>query len=106
MSLTGSDSATVTEVSLVQLLRSEEIVGAVEPQGSGNFLVQVDRIPSVEFVVQVKGQDDSASSGASVFQRQSSTNFRPSNLTISVSTHPRPSVSQEHRIEHERMCSI
>lgn len=96
----------MTEVSLVQLLGSEEIKGVVEPQGSGNFLVQVDRVPSVEFVVQVTGRDDGATSSASVFQRQSSTNFRPSNLTISVSTHPRPSVSQEHRIEHKRICSI
>ncbi|XP_051794025.1 von Willebrand factor A domain-containing protein 7-like [Acanthochromis polyacanthus] len=85
VSLTGSNSATVTAVSLVES-GSEEIRGVVVPQGSGNFLVQVDRIPSVEFSVQVKGQDNSSSSSSSsvIFQRQSSTNFRGSNITITA----------------------
>lgn len=96
VSLSGSDTATVTEASLVALLGSEEVKGVVEAQDSGTFLVQVDKIPSVEFVVRVKGQDDSVTSNFKVFQRQSSTNFRSSNLTISVSTGPRPSVSWEH----------
>ncbi|XP_054482354.1 von Willebrand factor A domain-containing protein 7-like [Anoplopoma fimbria] len=86
VSLTGSDSATVTEVTLVESSGSGEIKGVVEPQGSGNFLVHVDMIPSVEFVVRVKGQDDSVATITSsiVFQRQSPTNFRASNLTITA----------------------
>ncbi|XP_040907014.1 von Willebrand factor A domain-containing protein 7-like [Toxotes jaculatrix] len=86
VSLTGSDTATLTEVALIESAGSEEIKGVMEPQGGGMFLVQVDRIPSVEFVVRVKGQDGAATSGASstVFQRQSSTNFRASNLTITA----------------------
>ncbi|CAJ1063796.1 von Willebrand factor A domain-containing protein 7-like [Xyrichtys novacula] len=84
VSLTGSDTATVTEVTLVESWGSEEIKGVVEPQGSSRFLVHVDRIPSVEFAVRVMGRDDSFNSRASiVFQRQSSTHFRSSNLTIS-----------------------
>lgn len=86
----------MTEASLVALLGSEEVKGVVEPQDSGTFLVQVDKIPSVEFVVRVKGRDDSATSSFKVFQRQSSTTFRPSNLTITVSTRPKPSGSWEH----------
>lgn len=82
MSLTGSDSATVTEVALVVSFGSEEIKGVVVPQGSGNFLVQVDMIPSVEFVVRVKGSNQDSSN---IFQRQSLTNFRGSNLKITVS---------------------
>eukprot|EP00064_Thunnus_orientalis_P014262 superscaffoldBa00002458_g14304 len=84
VSLTGSDSATVTEVALVESSGSGEVKGVVEPQANGNFLVRVDRIPSVEFVVRVKGQDSSDTPGAStiVFQRQSPINFRASNLTI------------------------
>ncbi|XP_031694999.1 von Willebrand factor A domain-containing protein 7-like, partial [Anarrhichthys ocellatus] len=83
VSLTGSDSATVTEVALVKSSGSEEIKGVVEPQGGGSFLVHVDMMPSVEFVVRVKGQE-SVAPGAPliVFQRQSSTNFRASNLTV------------------------
>ena len=93
VSLTGSDSATVTEVALVELLRSEEIVGSVEPQGDGDFLVHVTRLPSAEFVVRVKGQNNAVTNGN--FQRQTSTRFRSSNLTISVSTQCRPSETTE-----------
>lgn len=85
VSLTGSDTATVTEVSLVESWGSEEITGTIKSQGSGNFLVLVDRIPSVEFAVRVKGQDNNFNSRASiVFQRQSHANLRSSNLTITA----------------------
>ncbi|KAM6911567.1 von Willebrand factor A domain-containing protein 7-like [Lycodopsis pacificus] len=81
VTLTGSDSATVTEVALVKSSGSE-IKGVVEPQGGGSFLVHVDMMPSVEFVVRVKGQDVAPGAPSIVFQRQSSTNFRASNLTV------------------------
>ncbi|KAM6911568.1 von Willebrand factor A domain-containing protein 7-like [Lycodopsis pacificus] len=80
VTLTGSDSATVTEVALVKSSGSE-IKGVVEPQGGGSFLVHVDMMPSVEFVVRVKGLNDSVAPNE-VFERQSSTNFRASNLTV------------------------
>lgn len=90
VSLTGSDTATLTEVALVELSGSAEVRGVVETQSSGNFLVHINMIPSVEFVVRVKGQNVSGTSTASeVFQRQFSTGFRSSNLTITVSPHPR-----------------
>lgn len=45
-------------------------------------------MPSAEFVVLVMGRDDTAATRTSIiFQRQSSTNFRASNLTITVSSH-------------------
>ncbi|XP_065819286.1 von Willebrand factor A domain-containing protein 7-like [Labrus bergylta] len=85
VSLTGSATATVTEVALVESWGSEEIKGVVDPQGSGNFLVNFDRIPSVEFVVRLMGRDDGFNNGASIFfQRQTPTNFRSSNLTITA----------------------
>nr|XP_029133505.1 von Willebrand factor A domain-containing protein 7-like [Labrus bergylta] len=85
VSLTGSTTATVTEVALVESWGSEEIKGVVDPQGSGNFLVNFDRIPSVEFVVRLMGRDDGFNNGASIFfQRQTPTNFRSSNLTITA----------------------
>lgn len=86
VTLTGSSTATVTEVMLVGASGSEQVRGTVTPQEGGNFLVQVDRIPVNEFVVRVKGQDDSFPSSSSLitFQRQSSTSFRSSNLTISA----------------------
>ncbi|XP_035998877.1 von Willebrand factor A domain-containing protein 7-like [Fundulus heteroclitus] len=82
VSITGSDSATVTEVALVQSSKgSEETLGVVESQGDGNFLVQVDVMPVVEFVVRVKGRVQGSSND---FQRQSPTNFRASNLTLTA----------------------
>ncbi|KAM8741550.1 von Willebrand factor A domain-containing protein 7-like [Acanthopagrus schlegelii] len=85
VSLTGSDTATLTEVALVELSGSGEIRGVVETQDSGNFLVLFSMIPSVEFSVRVKGQNVSGTSTASeVFQRQFSTSFRSSNLTITA----------------------
>lgn len=91
MSITGSDSATVTEVALVESSGSEVVNGTVESRGGGDFLVRVDKMPSAEFVVRVKGQSSGSTSKASTtFQRQSSTNFRPSSITITVSAHPRP----------------
>lgn len=100
VSLTGSDSATVTEVALVDVW-STEIKGVVEAQGSGNFLVHIDRIPAVEFVIRVKGQN-----GSVFFQRQSSTNFRSSNLTITVSFHPRSSPSKSFVTTNTDFCLI
>lgn len=95
VSVTGSDKATVTNVSLVELLSSEEIKGVVEPQEGTNFLVRIQKMPLTEFVVRLKGRDDGDGSSAPiVFQRQSSTNFRSSNMSISVSHHLKASVSQ------------
>ncbi|XP_069395717.1 von Willebrand factor A domain-containing protein 7-like [Paralichthys olivaceus] len=86
VTLTGSDSGTLTEVTLVESRGSKEVNGVLESQGSGNFLVRVDQMPSEEFVVRVKGKDGSSSSG--VFQRQSPTSFRASNVTITADSNP------------------
>lgn len=82
VTLLGLDTGTLTEVALVESAGTKEIVGVVEPQETGKFLVKVEQIPSEEFVVRVKGQD---SASTIVFQRQSPTNFRASKVTIAVS---------------------
>lgn len=86
MTVTGSDSATVTEVTLVESSGSEQVNGSVEAQGDRNFLVHFDRIPSQEFVVLVKGQNSNGSSRASsvLFQRQSPTSIRASTVTVTA----------------------
>ncbi|XP_051258149.1 von Willebrand factor A domain-containing protein 7-like [Dicentrarchus labrax] len=85
VTVTGSDSATVTEVILVESSGSGQVNGTVEAQGGGDFLAQFDRIPSQEFVVLVKGKNSNRSTKASVFfQRQSPTNIRASALTVTV----------------------
>uniref|UniRef100_A0A8D3BD82 von Willebrand factor A domain-containing protein 7-like n=1 Tax=Scophthalmus maximus TaxID=52904 RepID=A0A8D3BD82_SCOMX len=82
VTLTGVDSGTLTEAALVESTGSKETKGVLETQGRGKYLVRVEQIPSVEFVVRVKGQDGSAT--ARVFQRQSPTNFQASNVTITA----------------------
>ncbi|XP_078028631.1 von Willebrand factor A domain-containing protein 7-like [Epinephelus lanceolatus] len=84
VTLTGSESATVTEVILVESSGSGEVNGNVEAQGGGDFLAHFDRIPAEEFVVLVKGQSNNGSSRMSStnFQRQSPTNIRASAVTV------------------------
>ncbi|KAM3602213.1 uncharacterized protein V6R79_026339 [Siganus canaliculatus] len=82
VTVTGSDSATVTQVILVESSGSEEVHGTVEAQGGEDFLVRFDRIPSEEFVVIVKGQINDSSSVS--FQRQSPTTIRASALIVTA----------------------
>ncbi|KAL7389865.1 hypothetical protein ABVT39_011242 [Epinephelus coioides] len=84
VTVTGSESATVTEVILVESSGSGEVNGTVEAQGGGDFLAHFDRIPAEEFVVLVKGQSNNGSSRMSSanFQRQSPTNIRASAVTV------------------------
>lgn len=86
VTLTGSSSARVTEVSLVGLAGSEEIRGNVTLQEGGSFLARMERIPAEEFMVRVRGEDDDFPSSTSrvTFQRQSPTSFRSSNVTITA----------------------
>ncbi|XP_027888394.1 LOW QUALITY PROTEIN: mucin-3A-like [Xiphophorus couchianus] len=86
VTLIGSDVATVSEVTLVESSGSGQVNGTVEAQGGGTFIIHFDRIPSVEFVVLVKGQNNDGVSRASsgIFQRQSATNIKASVLTVTV----------------------
>ncbi|KAM9729384.1 von Willebrand factor A domain-containing protein 7-like isoform 1-T2 [Menidia menidia] len=85
VTLSESDSATVTEVTLVESSGSGVVNGSVEARGEGQFFVQFDRIPSVEFVVLVKGQNNTASRASSgIFQRQSTTSIRASSVTVTA----------------------
>lgn len=92
VTVTGSDTTTVTEVILVESLGSGEVNGSVEAQGGGHFLAQFDRIPSQEFVVLVKGQNNIGSSKESsvMFQRQSPTSIRASTVTVTAVSKKHP----------------
>ncbi|XP_068572631.1 von Willebrand factor A domain-containing protein 7-like [Cebidichthys violaceus] len=80
VTVTGSDSTTLTEVILVESSGSREVNGSVEALGGGNFLTKFDRIPAEEFVVLVKGQNSNGSSG--ILQRQSPTSIKASTLIV------------------------
>ncbi|XP_074468122.1 von Willebrand factor A domain-containing protein 7-like isoform X2 [Sebastes fasciatus] len=86
VTITGSDSAMVTEVILVESSGSGEVNGKVEAQGGGDFLARFDRVPAQDFVVLVKGQSSNASSRASTvpFQRQFPTNIKASAVTVTT----------------------
>ncbi|KAG7516709.1 hypothetical protein JOB18_038385 [Solea senegalensis] len=84
VTVTGSDSATVTEVTLVELFTSVMVNGSVEDRGKGVFYVRFDTIPSGEFVVLVKGQTSSTRSAAKSFQRQSSSTIKASAVSVST----------------------
>lgn len=92
VTLIGSDIATVTEVTLVESSGLVQVNGTVETQGGGEYIVRFARIPSVEFVVLVKGQNNNTITRASsgVFQRQSTTSLRASVLTVSIVSTPNP----------------
>ncbi|XP_073335819.1 LOW QUALITY PROTEIN: von Willebrand factor A domain-containing protein 7-like [Pagrus major] len=85
LTVTGSTSATVTEVILVESSGSGNVNGSVRAVGGGDFLVQFNRVPSEEFVVLVKGQNSDGSSRSSgTFQRQSSSSIQASTVTVTV----------------------
>ncbi|XP_037603512.1 von Willebrand factor A domain-containing protein 7-like [Sebastes umbrosus] len=86
VTITGSDSAMVTEVILVESSGSGAVNGKVEAQGGGDFLARFDRVPAQDFVVLVKGQSSTGSSRASpvLFQRQFPTNIKASAVTVTT----------------------
>ncbi|XP_059207495.1 von Willebrand factor A domain-containing protein 7-like [Centropristis striata] len=86
VTVTGSDSAMLTDVILVESLGSGEVNGSVEALGGGQFFVQFDSIPAEAFVVLVKGQNNNSSSRVSslTFQRQSTTSVKASTVAVTA----------------------
>ncbi|KAM8740973.1 von Willebrand factor A domain-containing protein 7-like [Acanthopagrus schlegelii] len=85
LTVTGSTSATVTEVVLVESSGSGNVNGNVTAVGGGDFLVQFSRVPSEEFVVLMRGQNINSSSRSSgTFQRQSTSSIKASTVTVTV----------------------
>ncbi|KAJ3591449.1 hypothetical protein NHX12_009394 [Muraenolepis orangiensis] len=86
LTLTGLDSGTLTNVSLVEASGAlGELSGKVEALGGGDFLARFDTIPSGDFVVRLKGRADGTSrASTNDFQRQSSGSLRASALTVTT----------------------
>ncbi|KAJ8342071.1 hypothetical protein SKAU_G00319990 [Synaphobranchus kaupii] len=84
LSVVGGDSPRVTEVSLVEVsgLRVEN--GTVEELEKGDYLVSFEKVPDEKFVILLKGVDGMPSSPENSFQRQSPTQLRTSNLTVTA----------------------
>ncbi|XP_062329348.1 von Willebrand factor A domain-containing protein 7-like [Osmerus eperlanus] len=86
VTVTGSDSAEVTEVALVESSGTQEIKGSVQPMGGGDFLVTMGKLPAGDFLVRLSGVDSSSRIRAAPisFQRQSSTRVRTSSFTVTA----------------------
>ncbi|XP_062852457.1 von Willebrand factor A domain-containing protein 7-like [Trichomycterus rosablanca] len=84
VSMLGGDSVRPTEVALVEASSSNFVTGTLENVSSGQYLATINSIPSGEFTVRVVGDSSSTKSSSNRFQRQSSTQFQASNVTITT----------------------
>ncbi|KAG7223689.1 hypothetical protein INR49_015414 [Caranx melampygus] len=93
VSVTGSDTVKLTEVTLFDSSGPVEVNGSLQAcwmfqytfaMGSGNFLVTFTEVPAGDFVVRLKGEDSSSSSRStrSSFQRQASTQIKTSSISV------------------------
>ncbi|XP_051241569.1 von Willebrand factor A domain-containing protein 7 [Dicentrarchus labrax] len=86
VSVTGSDTVKVTEVTLVDSSGPTEVNGSLQSLGSGNFLVTFSGVPKGDFVVRLRGEDSSSTSRStpSSFQRQASTQIKTSSIAVTT----------------------
>uniref|UniRef100_A0A671ULV9 von Willebrand factor A domain containing 10, tandem duplicate 2 n=1 Tax=Sparus aurata TaxID=8175 RepID=A0A671ULV9_SPAAU len=85
VSVTGSDTVKVTEVTLFDSSGPTEVNGSLQSLGSGNFLVTFSGVPAGDFVVRLRGEDSSSTSrSTSTFQRQASTQIKTSSISVTA----------------------
>ncbi|XP_067106281.1 von Willebrand factor A domain-containing protein 7-like [Osmerus mordax] len=86
VTVTGSDTVTVSEVSLVDASGSREVNGTLRSLGGGSFLVTLAEVPEGEFAVRLRGEDSapSRSQPGSGFQRQASTQVKTSSFSVTA----------------------
>ncbi|XP_072535237.1 von Willebrand factor A domain-containing protein 7-like [Salminus brasiliensis] len=82
VSLLGSESGVLKELTLVEASGSGVYKGILEDVGSGDYMVTVTTVPKGDFYIRLNGQFNSSSTSA--FQRQSSTRYRASNITVTA----------------------
>ncbi|XP_054460556.1 von Willebrand factor A domain-containing protein 7 [Anoplopoma fimbria] len=84
VSVTGSDTVKVTEVTLFDSSGPTEVNGSLQSVGGGNFLVTFSGVPAGDFVIRLKGEDSSSTSRStdSSFQRQASTHIKTSSISV------------------------
>ncbi|XP_055060966.2 von Willebrand factor A domain-containing protein 7 [Misgurnus anguillicaudatus] len=85
LSVSGGESATVTDVLLVDASGSSVVNGNVTSVGDTDYLVSLNRIPEGAFGLLLKGLLNNSSS-SSRFQRQSSIHHKGSRITVAVET--------------------
>uniref|UniRef100_A0A8C6UA92 von Willebrand factor A domain containing 10, tandem duplicate 2 n=1 Tax=Neogobius melanostomus TaxID=47308 RepID=A0A8C6UA92_9GOBI len=86
-----SDAVKITEVTLYDSSGPTEVIGTLLPQDDGNILVTFTDIPAGDFVLRIKGGDSTGSrSTTNSFQRQASTQIKPSSISVTVTDVTRP----------------
>ncbi|XP_041640427.1 von Willebrand factor A domain-containing protein 7 isoform X2 [Cheilinus undulatus] len=86
VTVTGSDTVKITEVTLFDSSGPTEISGSLQSVGRGTFLVTFSGVPAGDFVVRLRGEDSSSASKStpSSFQRQASTQIKTSSISVTV----------------------
>ncbi|CAL8328777.1 unnamed protein product [Merluccius merluccius] len=89
VSVTGSDTAKLTEVTLVEVSGSQQVTGSVQALGSGNYLVTFYSVPGGEFAVHARGEEGNGSTSSSTaasssFQRQAPTQIKTASISVSA----------------------
>ncbi|KAL6110279.1 uncharacterized protein ACO6RY_19394 [Pungitius sinensis] len=84
VSVTESDTVKVTEVTMLDSSGTTEVNGSLQSVGKGTFLVTFSGIPAGDFVVRLRGEDNSSTSRATQrsFQRQASTQISTSSISV------------------------
>uniref|UniRef100_A0A8C5H930 von Willebrand factor A domain-containing protein 7-like n=1 Tax=Gouania willdenowi TaxID=441366 RepID=A0A8C5H930_GOUWI len=84
VTVTGSDTAKVTHVSLYDSSGPTQINGTVQALDNNNFLAEFTEIPAGDYVVRLIGQESNPTSRSTptMFQRQASTRIKTSSLTV------------------------
>ncbi|XP_014327674.2 von Willebrand factor A domain-containing protein 7-like [Xiphophorus maculatus] len=106
VTVTGSDTATVRDVSLFDFSRSTQLSGSVQSIGNGDYLVAFSEVPAGSFLLQLTGQETNSTSAPTSFQRQASTQITTSSLSVtaqadSLSIEPGSSVSVSFTVTSE-----
>ncbi|XP_059903279.1 von Willebrand factor A domain-containing protein 7 [Gadus macrocephalus] len=89
VTVTGSDAAKLTEVTLVEGSGSRQVNGSIRALGNSNYLVTFPNVPEGEFSVRLRGEESASTTSRSTsapgtFQRQANTQIKTSSISVSV----------------------
>lgn len=86
VTVAGSDTVKVTEVTLFDTSRPTEVRGSLQSVGSGNYFVTFSGVPAGDFGVRLRGEDSNSDSRSTPisFQRQSTTQLKTSKISVTA----------------------
>ncbi|KAM9314807.1 von Willebrand factor A domain-containing protein 7-like [Pholidichthys leucotaenia] len=85
VTVTGSDTVTVTEVALYDSFVPRVVIGSIQSLNNNDFLVRFTEVPGGQYVVRLRGADSSSSATSTEsFERQASTQITTSRLSVTA----------------------